>query len=81
MVATQDAASDPSASAAIERLLGRFVGFVPAVVRPFVVGMAREKMLLPPATFAARLRERGFDLTPVDALDVWAAVLWALGDE
>ena len=70
-----------SASAAIERLLGRFVGFVPAMVRPVVIAIAREKMLLPPTSLGDRLRERGYDLAPTDTLDVWAAVLWAIGDE
>ena len=81
MVSAVRVPEEGSASAAIERLLGRFVGFVPALVRPIIIAFAREKMLLPPATFSDRLRERGFQLAPNDTLDVWAAVLWALGDE
>jgi hypothetical protein len=73
--------SESSGSAAIERLLARYMRFVPVLFRPLVMSSAREMLLLPPATFSKRLREKGFDLEPGDALDVWAAILWSLGDE
>ncbi len=72
---------DRSASAAIERLLGRFSRYVPAFARSAVVAIARDQFIIPPASFSARLRERGYRLEPADTLELWAAVLWAIGDE